>query len=125
MVLHSPLLTIHYTLHTIHYTLHAIHYRELEFETSPATCFESLININKKLDQYDAAMGVLKVVGQLRVKHPELADSYKVQESWLAKLGHWDDALVGCVCVSLYLCAHLFFCYCVCLSISVSFTRNH
>eukprot|EP00605_Chrysophyceae_sp_TOSAG23-4_P001470 GSChrysophyteH1.ASY1.ANO1.1606.1 assembled CDS len=73
----------------------ALHYRELEFQTSPATCFESLININKKLDQYDAAMGVLKVVGQLRTKHPELSESYKVQEAWLAKLGHWDDALVG------------------------------
>ena len=49
-----------------------MHYRELEFQTSPATCFESLININKKLDQYDAAIGVLKVVGQMQKKHPEL-----------------------------------------------------
>ena len=39
----------------------ALHYRELEFHSSPASCFESLININKKLDQYDAAIGVLKV----------------------------------------------------------------
>ena len=72
----------------------ALHYRELEFQTSPASCFESLININKKLDQYDAAMGVMKVVGALQAKHPELADAYKVQEAWLAKLGHWDQALV-------------------------------
>ena len=50
----------------------ALHYRELEFQTSPATCFESLININKKLDQYDAAIGVLKVVGEMQKKHPEL-----------------------------------------------------
>lgn len=50
----------------------ALHYRELEFQTSPAACFESLININKKLDQYDAAIGVLKVVGQMQKKHPEL-----------------------------------------------------
>ena len=57
----------------------ALHYRELEFQTSPASCFESLININKKLDQYDAAMGVMKVVGALQAKHPELADAYKVR----------------------------------------------
>ena len=50
----------------------ALHYRELEFQTSPAVCFESLININKKLDQYDAAIGILKVVGQMQKKHPEL-----------------------------------------------------
>lgn len=71
----------------------ALHYRELEFQTSPASCFESLITINKKLDQYDAAMGVLKVVAQMGTKNPELADAYKVQEAWLAKLGHWDEAL--------------------------------
>jgi len=39
----------------------ALHYRELEFQKSPLDSFESLININKKLDQYDAALGVLKV----------------------------------------------------------------
>jgi len=71
----------------------ALHYRELEFQTSPASCFESLITINKKLDQYDAAMGVLKVVAQMGTKNPELADAFKVQEAWLAKLGHWDEAL--------------------------------
>lgn len=71
----------------------ALHYRELEFQTSPATCFESLININKKLDQYDAAMGVIKVVSLMQQRHPELADTYKVQEAWLAKLGHWNEAL--------------------------------
>lgn len=71
----------------------ALHYRELEFQTSPVTCFESLININKKLDQYDAAIGVLKVVGQMQKKNPELKETYKVQEAWLAKLGHWGEAL--------------------------------
>jgi len=39
----------------------ALHYREMEFKKYPTLCFESLININKKLDQYDAALGVLKV----------------------------------------------------------------
>jgi len=33
----------------------ALHYRELEFQSQPAASFESLVNINKKLDQYDAA----------------------------------------------------------------------
>ena len=56
----------------------ALHYRELEFQTHPVACFESLININKKLDQYDAAIGVLKVVGQMQKKHPELKETYKV-----------------------------------------------
>lgn len=72
----------------------ALHYRELEFQTNPAGCFESLININKKLDQYDAASGLLKVVEQIQKKFPALKEVYAVQESWLAKLGHWDEALV-------------------------------
>jgi FKBP12-rapamycin complex-associated protein len=56
----------------------ALHYRELEFQTSPATCFESLININKKLDQYDAAIGVLKVsvaASPLPPRHPFLSEN--------------------------------------------------
>ena len=55
-----------------------------------------MININKKLDQYDAASGLLKVVQQMEKRVPpgELRELYKVQESWLAKLGHWDEALV-------------------------------
>lgn len=71
----------------------ALHYRELEFQTSPTTCFESLVNINKKLDQHDAAMGILKVVSQYQQKHPELRETYAVQDAWLAKLGEWDEAL--------------------------------
>lgn len=67
--LFSSILT---TLTTGHAYAKALHYRELEFQTSPAVCFESLININKKLDQYDAAIGILKVVGQMQRKHPEL-----------------------------------------------------
>jgi hypothetical protein len=45
----------------------ALHYRELEYLNSPASCFESLITINKKLDQHDAAVGILKVVGNYQV----------------------------------------------------------
>lgn len=71
----------------------ALHYRELEFQSSPATCFESLVTINKKLDQYDAAVGILTVVEKLKKKHPELQKDYTVHESWLAKLGYWNEAL--------------------------------
>lgn len=86
----------------------ALHYRELEFVKSPTASFESLISINKKLDQYDAALGVLKVVQQLqkqqRVVQEDSLDNqsgdtgtgpiaYAVHEAWLAKLGHWDEAL--------------------------------
>ena len=71
----------------------ALHYRELEFQNNPASCFESLININKKLDQYDAAVGVLKVVSQMQKRYPQLVEAYRVQEAWLAKLGYWTEAL--------------------------------
>jgi FKBP12-rapamycin complex-associated protein len=70
-----------------------LHYRELEFQSSPATCFESLININKKLDQYDAAIGVLRVVLNMQDKHKHLGEGYTIQESCLAKLGQWNEAL--------------------------------
>jgi phosphatidylinositol kinase/protein kinase (PI-3 family) len=71
----------------------ALHYRELEFQLNPVACFESLININKKLDQYDAAVGVVSVVKKMQLKQPELRDSLTVQDSWLAKLGYWEEAL--------------------------------
>jgi hypothetical protein len=65
----------------------ALHYRELEFQTNAAGCFENLININKKLDQYEAAVGLLNVAKQIQKKFPELKEFYTVQEGWLAKLG--------------------------------------
>ena len=34
------------------------------------------------------------MVEQIQKKFPELKEVYAVQESWLAKLGHWDEALV-------------------------------
>jgi phosphatidylinositol kinase/protein kinase (PI-3 family) len=72
----------------------ALHYRELEFHSNPVGCFESLVNINKKLDQYDAAVGVLKSVSQMQKKYPQLQEAYRVQEAWLAKLGNWNEALI-------------------------------
>ena len=64
----------------------ALHYRELEFLTSPATCFESLININKKLNIYDGAMGVLQKMNA----HKEQA---RLREDMLMSLEKWPEAL--------------------------------
>jgi tetratricopeptide (TPR) repeat protein len=72
----------------------ALHYRELEFQVSPAECFENLINVNKKLDMYDAAFGVLKVVKQMQVTRPDLG--IEIKPGWLAKLGFWEEALARC-----------------------------
>jgi len=71
----------------------ALHYCELEFLSNPATCFESLININTQLDMHESALGVLKVVEYLRKKYPDLASQYVVRDSWLVKLGHFESAL--------------------------------
>jgi tetratricopeptide (TPR) repeat protein len=72
----------------------ALHYRELEFQSFPAissTCFHRLIHINKKLNNYDGAYGVLKVAQTIQNTRPELG--IVVKEAWLAKLGRWDEAL--------------------------------
>jgi FKBP12-rapamycin complex-associated protein len=45
----------------------ALHYRELEFQSHPTASFENLINVNKKLDQYDAAVGVMKAVAKMKI----------------------------------------------------------
>ncbi|KAM3569626.1 hypothetical protein VYU27_008290 [Nannochloropsis oceanica] len=65
----------------------ALHYKELEFQTSPAACVESLISINKKLGQPEAALGILKYAQK------KLGSEIVVKESWLAKLGNWSEAL--------------------------------
>ncbi|TFY65865.1 hypothetical protein EVG20_g5221 [Dentipellis fragilis] len=64
----------------------ALHYKELEFfsETSP-NIIESLININTKLQQHDAAWGTLLIA----------REQYDVSkhEEWYERLGRWQDAL--------------------------------
>jgi serine/threonine-protein kinase mTOR len=65
----------------------ALHYKELDFQTAPAACVESLIAINKKLGQPEAALGVLTYAQR------RLGSVIAVKESWLAKLGHWEQAL--------------------------------
>ena len=56
--------------------------QELEFQTSPAICIDSLISINKKVGQPQAALGIL-TYAQINLPVP-------VKEDWLAKLGHWE-----------------------------------
>ena len=96
----------------------ALHYKELEFQSSPETCIESLISINNQLEQHEAAVGILKYAqdhlqrrpsptqklpapqyglcmgnganGGVSALSPKLVE---VKESWFEKLGRWDDAL--------------------------------
>jgi serine/threonine-protein kinase mTOR len=66
----------------------ALHYKELEFfaETSP-TIIESLISINTRLQQHDAAWGTLTIARQ----------QYDVtkHEEWYERLGRWQEALAA------------------------------
>lgn len=65
----------------------ALHYKEIEFQSAPAQCVEDLIAINKKLGQPEAAIGILAYA------QSRLGSVITVKESWLAKLGHWEEAL--------------------------------
>ena len=64
----------------------ALHYKELEFfsKTSPAI-IESLISINSKLQQPDAAWGTLLIA---RKQH-----GMRKHEEWYERLGRWEEAL--------------------------------
>lgn len=44
----------------------ALHYKEMEFHTNQAGCLESLIAINKQLEQPEAAVGILTYAQQLQ-----------------------------------------------------------
>lgn len=63
----------------------ALHYKEMEFESSPSACVESLISINNQLQQHEAAVGVLAYAQQYL--------NVDLKESWYEKLQRWDDAL--------------------------------
>ncbi|GFS18339.1 serine/threonine-protein kinase mTOR [Elysia marginata] len=66
----------------------ALHYKEDEFHKGPNTqILESLISINNKLQQREAAKGVLNYA----ISHHQA--NLKVQESWFEKLHEWDKAL--------------------------------
>ncbi|KAF8064841.1 phosphatidylinositol 3-kinase [Lyophyllum atratum] len=65
----------------------ALHYKELEFftQSSPAI-LESLISINTRLQQHDAAWGTL-ILARKRYDVTE-------HEEWYEHLGHWQEALL-------------------------------
>ncbi|XP_066992513.2 serine/threonine-protein kinase mTOR isoform X2 [Anabrus simplex] len=66
----------------------ALHYKEDEFHKEPnAQVFEALISINNKLQQKEAAAGLLEYV----MSHQ--AADLKVQERWYEKLHNWEKAL--------------------------------
>nr|CAD7398438.1 unnamed protein product [Timema poppensis] len=66
----------------------ALHYKEDEFHKGPnSQVFESLISINNKLQQKEAAAGLLEYV----MSHQ--ASDLKVQERWYEKLHNWEVAL--------------------------------
>nr|QHX41461.1 serine/threonine-protein kinase mTOR [Halisarca dujardinii] len=65
----------------------ALHYKELEFHKGPSTkILESLISINNKLQQPDAAEGVLEYA--LTEHQADL----RVQEEWYESLHDWEQA---------------------------------
>ncbi len=64
----------------------ALHYKETEFMMSPqASTVESLISINNRLQQPEAALGILQY-GQMNL-------GVNLQEAWYEKLHRWEDAL--------------------------------
>ncbi|TRY96882.1 hypothetical protein DNTS_015423 [Danionella cerebrum] len=67
----------------------ALHYKELEFQKGPSPLIlESLISINNKLQQPEAASGVLDYA----MKH---FGELEIQATWYEKLHEWEDALVA------------------------------
>ncbi|XP_029434781.1 serine/threonine-protein kinase mTOR isoform X2 [Rhinatrema bivittatum] len=67
----------------------ALHYKELEFQKGPSPAIlESLISINNKLQQPEAAAGVLEYA----MKH---FGELEIQATWYEKLHEWEDALVA------------------------------
>nr|DBA16552.1 TPA: hypothetical protein GDO54_003933 [Pyxicephalus adspersus] len=67
----------------------ALHYKELEFQKGPSPAIlESLISINNKLQQPEAASGVL----EFAMKH---YGEMEIQATWYEKLHEWEDALVA------------------------------
>lgn len=66
----------------------ALHYKEDEFHKGPTTeVLESLISINNKLQQSEAAQGVLEYAMKNQL------NEVKVKERWYEKLHDWDNAL--------------------------------
>uniref|UniRef100_A0A224XHF0 Serine/threonine-protein kinase TOR n=1 Tax=Panstrongylus lignarius TaxID=156445 RepID=A0A224XHF0_9HEMI len=66
----------------------ALHYKEEEFHKGPTSqVLEALISINNKLQQREAAMGLLEYV----MSHE--CEQLRVKERWYEKLHNWEKAL--------------------------------
>lgn len=67
-----------------------LHYKEIEFATAPSSqLVDALINVNTKLQQPDAAWGLLNFA------RDGLNIAQQHQESWYEMLGKWQDALTA------------------------------
>ncbi|KAK2626869.1 hypothetical protein QTJ16_004044 [Diplocarpon rosae] len=65
----------------------ALHYKELEFlQDQSSGAVEALIQINNQLQQYDAAIGILR-------KAQLYKDGIQLRETWFEKLERWEEAL--------------------------------
>lgn len=65
----------------------ALHYKEIEYETTPDTCVEQLIQIKNQLHLSDAAVGVLHYSQKYH------SDVTQVKDEMYEKLGRWEEAL--------------------------------
>ena len=65
----------------------ALHYKEIEYEATPDTCIEQLIQINNQLHLSDAAVGVLHYSQKYH------SDVTQVKDELYEKLGRWEEAL--------------------------------
>jgi FKBP12-rapamycin complex-associated protein len=65
----------------------ALHYKELEFlQDQSAPAVEALIVINNQLQQYDAAIGILR-------RAQLYQEGIALRETWFEKLERWEEAL--------------------------------
>ncbi|KAG9248794.1 armadillo-type protein [Calycina marina] len=65
----------------------ALHYKELEFcQEQTSGTVDALIQINNQLQQYDAAIGILR-------KAQLYKDGITLRETWFEKLERWEEAL--------------------------------
>lgn len=65
----------------------SLHYKELEFlQEQSAGAVEALITINNHLQQYDAAIGILR-------RAQLYSDGIQLREKWFEKLERWEEAL--------------------------------
>jgi FKBP12-rapamycin complex-associated protein len=65
----------------------ALHYKELEFlQDQSSGAVEALIQINNQLQQYDAAIGILR-------RAQLYSDGIALRETWFEKLERWEEAL--------------------------------